>query len=103
VVVQPVRLPRTTFAGPPSNVGARRDGDQVTVSWDRVPLSEDKNRGYLLEVNVCQNGGFFWMAVQTYETSYTFTDQPGCTAASSGKLYTAEKHGYSDPVAIPWP
>jgi len=103
VVVQTVRLPKTTFAGPPANVGARRDDDQVTVSWDLVPLSEDKNRGYLLEVNVCQSGGFIWMAVQTYETSYTFTDQPGCAASSGGKLYTAEKHGYSDPVDIPWP
>jgi hypothetical protein len=103
VIVQPVRLPRTTFAGPPPNVNARRDGDQVTVSWNRVPLSEDKNRGYLLEVNLCQDGAFFWTAVQTYETSYTFTDQPGCTGASGGKLYTAEKHGYSDPVDIPWP
>jgi hypothetical protein len=103
VIVQPVRLPKTTFAGPPPNVGARRDGDQVTISWDLVPLSEDKNRGYLLEVNICQNGAFFWMAVQSYETSYTFTDQPGCAVSSGGKLYTAEKHGYSDPVDIPWP
>ena len=96
-------LPKTTFAGPPANVRATRDGDKVTVAWDLVKLSEDKNRGYLLEANVCQNGFLVWLAVQTYETSYTFNDAGNCSLPSNGLLYTAEKHGYSDPVQIPWP
>lgn len=96
-------LPYTTFAGPPGNVQAFRDGDQVTVTWDEVPLSDDKRRGYLLEATVCQNGELTWLAVQTYATAYTFTDESTCDGESGALLYTAEKHGYSDPVSVPWP
>ena len=46
--------------GPPKNVLAARDGDQVTISWDRVEMSQDKDRGYLLELFVCQNGNYLW-------------------------------------------
>jgi hypothetical protein len=96
-------LPWTTFAGPPSNVHAVRDGEKVTVTWNNVPLSEDKRRGYMIEANICQNGAYFPIAVQTDSESYTFTDGPGCSTPSNGLLYTAEKHGYSQPVQIPWP
>lgn len=97
------RLPKTTFAGPPGNVQAVRNGNEVTISWDVVPLSDDKRRGYLIEANICQNGAYFPIVIQTDNTSYTFTDETGCATASNGLLYTAEKHGYSDPVNIPWP
>jgi hypothetical protein len=36
-------------------------------------------------------------------TSYTFTDDTDCSGSSSGMLWAAEKHGYADPVQIPWP
>ena len=36
-------------------------------------------------------------------TSATITDEPGCSGPSEGKLYTVEKHGYTEPVDIPWP
>lgn len=98
-----VPLPHTTFAGPPGNVRAERKGNQVTVRWDVVPLSDDKRRGYLLETMVCQDGAIFPLIVQTDETEYTFRDDDTCAGQSSGLLYTAEKHGYSDPVQIPWP
>ena len=97
------RLPRTTFAGPPPNVQAVRQGSQVTITWGKVELSEDKRRGYLIEAMVCQNGAYFPMIVHADDTTYTFTDEGGCATPSSGLLYTAEKHGYSDPVQIPWP
>ncbi len=97
------RLPKTTFAGPPGNVQAVRNGNEVTVTWDVVPLSDDKRRGYLIEANICQNGAYFPFIIHTDNTSYTFKDEGGCATASNGKLYTAEKHGYSDPVDIPWP
>jgi hypothetical protein len=100
--VQPIVLPITTFAGPPNNVRAVRNGNEVTVSWDLVPLSVDKNRGYLLDVKLCQNGASFWGAYQTMDTSYTFSDDPAC-GGSGGTLRTAEKHGYSETVPIPWP
>jgi hypothetical protein len=92
--------------GPPKNVTALRNGDQVTISWDRVEMSQDKDRGYLLELFVCQNGNYLWWTdsyPDQYSTSYTVKDEAGCSEPSSGKLYTVEKHGFSDPVEIPWP
>lgn len=91
---------------PPSNVQAIRDGTQVTVSWSRVSMTEDDDRGYMLDVFLCQQGNLVWWPVglsDQYQTSYTFTDEPGCAQPSGGVLYTVEKHGYSQPANIPWP
>ncbi len=101
--VAPVRLPQSVLYGPPQNVTAVRDGNKVTVSWQRVNMTEDDDRGYMIEANVCQDGYLVWMAVATMETSYTFTDETTCAEKSNGLLYTVEKHGYTDPVPIPWP
>ncbi len=98
-----VPLPHTTFAGPPGNVRAVRNGKQVTVSWDPVQLSDDKRRGYLIEAQVCENNLYYPRIIQTDDTEFTFTDEQDCKQKSGGLLYTAEKHGYSDPVKIPWP
>jgi len=103
VRVAPVRLPHSTLYGPPQGVSAERDGDSVTVSWQPVNMTEDDNRGYMIEANVCQNGYLIWMAVATMDTFYTFTDEMNCSEISNGLLYTVEKHGYTDPVPIPWP
>jgi hypothetical protein len=92
--------------GPPKNVSAVRDGDKVTISWDRVEMTKDKDRGYLLELFVCQNGNYLWWTdsyPDQYSTSYTVKDEAGCPEPSSGKLYTVEKHGFSEPVEIRWP
>ena len=92
--------------GPPNNVSAVRDGNKVTISWDQVMMTLDKDRGYLLELFVCQNGAYIWWTdsyPDQYTTSYTVTDEAGCSAASSGLLYTVEKHGFSEPATIPWP
>ena len=96
-------LPKSTLYGPPGNVQASRNGDQVTVTWNRVPMTEDDDRGYLIQARLCQNGFLFDTAVHTNDTSYTFVDQQDCKGDSSGKLYTVEKHGYTDWVAVPWP
>jgi hypothetical protein len=89
--------------GPPGNIQAVRDGNTVRITWDEVPMTVDDDRGYLLEVTVCQGGNLIWMAVQTMVETYEFTDEPGCSGSSGGLLYTVEKHGYVDPVTIPWP
>jgi hypothetical protein len=92
--------------GPPKNVSAVRDGDQVTIRWDQVQMTADKDRGYLLELFVCQNGAYLWWPASypdQFTTSYTVKDEAACTEPSSGKLYTVEKHGFSEPVDIPWP
>lgn len=96
-------LPHSTLYGPVQRVQAVRQGDQVIVSWEPVWMTEDDFRGYLIEATVCQGGSLIWMAVQTDGSSYEFTDQQGCSGASSGLLYAVEKHGYTDPVQIPWP
>lgn len=101
--VAPVRLPHSTLYGPPQGVTAVRDGDTIIVSWQPVNMTEDDNRGYMIEANVCQNGNLIWMAVATMDTTYTFTDETTCSEDSNGLLYTVEKHGYTDPVPIPWP
>ena len=101
--VASVRLPQSTLYGPPQGVTATRAGDSVTVSWQPVAMTEDDNRGYMIEANLCQNGNLVWLAVATMDTSYTFTDESTCSEASNGLLYTVEKHGYTEPVPIPWP
>jgi len=92
--------------GPPHNVYAVRKGDKVTVSWDQMEMTKDKDRGYLWELFVCQNGAYLWWTgsyPDQFTTSFTVKDEAGCSQPSSGKLYTVEKHGFSEPVTIPWP
>jgi hypothetical protein len=92
--------------GSPQNVQASRSGEQVTISWDQIHMTEDDDRGYFIEAWVCQEDRYLWWTVSfpdQYTTSYTVTDQAGCPAASRGQIYTVEKHGYSHPVDIPWP
>lgn len=92
--------------GPPRNVNAVRDGDKVTISWEQMAMTNDKDRGYFIEAFVCQNGAYLWWTFSypdQFTTSYTVKDEAGCPASSYGQLYTVEKHGYSQPVEIPWP
>jgi hypothetical protein len=96
-------LPKSTLYGPPQNVAATRSGDQVVVVWDEVWMTEDDDRGYLIEAKVCQNGYLIDIAVHTDGTSYTFLDERTCDGESKGRLYAVEKHGYTDPITIPWP
>ncbi|MDI6770031.1 MAG: hypothetical protein QMD04_10210 [Anaerolineales bacterium] len=101
------RLPGpSVLYGPPQRVTATRQGDQVSVTWSLVNMTLDDDRGYMLDVFVCQNGAYLWWPVSLpdqYQTGYTFTDQAGCAGTSGGKLYAVEKHGYTEAVPIPWP
>ena len=96
-------LPKSTLYGPPRKVVASRGDEQVVVAWEEVWMTEDDDRGYLIEARVCQNGYLIDIAVHTNGTSYTFLDQKNCDGESKGRLYAVEKHGYTDPVSIPWP
>ena len=92
--------------GPPAGVTAVRNGNEVTISWNQVQMSNDKDRGYLLELFVCQDTIYYWWTdsyPDQYSTSYTIRDEAGCAQPSSGKLYTVEKHGFSEPAIISWP
>ncbi len=99
-------LPHSTLYGPVQRVSATRQGNEVIVQWAKVWMTEDDDRGYFIEGWFCQNGAYFWSAValpNQFETSYTFIDESGCAAPSRAKIYVVEKHGYTDPVDIPWP
>jgi hypothetical protein len=96
-------LPYTTFISAPENVQAVRNGNQVTVTWDPVNVKPEDARGYLIEATLCADGALYDTAIYTEGTSYTFTDDTNCGGASGGKLYAGEKHGYTQPVTIPWP
>lgn len=92
--------------GPPQNVAATRDGNNVTITWNQVTMTADDDRGYLLELFVCQDTVFIWWTdsyPDQFTTSYTVRDEAGCAQPSSGKLYTVEKHGFSEPAIIAWP
>lgn len=92
--------------GPPRNVVAVRNGNEVIITWDRMEMTKDKDRGYLLELFVCQNGNYLWWTdsyPDQFTTTYEVQDEAGCAQASSGKLYTVEKHGFSEPAIINWP
>ena len=97
------KLPYSTLYGPPQRVEAVRFGSVVTIAWEAVWMTQDDYRGYLIEANVCQGGQRIPFAMHVDGTSTEVIDEPGCSGISSGKLYTVEKHGYTDPVLIPWP
>ena len=110
VAVQQVILPITNaLYASPKNVKAVRNGDQVTVSWSAVWMTLDDDNGYFLDVWICQNKSFVWEPIgwqslpDQYHTTYTFTDQSGCSQKSGGQIYTVEKHGYTSPENILWP
>ncbi|HEY3310775.1 MAG TPA: hypothetical protein VGK00_03965 [Anaerolineales bacterium] len=91
---------------PPQNVLATRDGKNVTITWDVVPMTKDDDRGYFLDIFVCQGKAYLWYPVALDNrdlNSYRIKDEAGCPAPSGGKLYAVEKHGYTRPVTIDWP
>ena len=96
-------LPYTEFYWPPKGVSATRTGDEVTVSWSLVPMSLDDNRGYLIEAFLCQDGQLRFTPVQYWEPPAVLIDEVGCMEPSSARIYTAEKHGYTQWILIRWP
>ena len=96
-------LPKSTLYGPVQKVSSDRQSDQVIVTWDEVWMTVDDDRGYFLAVRLCTAAGLIDAYAHTDGTSYTFTDLTSCGGGSGGKLYAVEKHGYTDPVSIPWP
>lgn len=92
--------------GPPQNIQAVRDGNQVTITWKRVGMTADDDRGYFIEAWVCQDGAYLWWTAalpDQYATSYTVQDDDSCKKASWGEIRSVEKHGYSEAAPIPWP
>lgn len=97
------RLPFGELYQPPKNVRASREGDQVFIAWDFVWMTVDDDRGYLIEAWLCKDRQLIFTPVRTDELQMILIDEAGCLQPSGGRLYTAEKHGYTQWVKIPWP
>ncbi len=97
------RLPYSELYSPPQNIRVSRQGDEVWIAWDPVWMTKDDYRGYLIEAWVCRDDQLIFTPVRVDGTRAILADEPGCSQPSSGRLYTAEKHGYTQWVAIPWP
>jgi len=104
-------LPYSTLYKPPAAVSASRVGNKVSVFWQPVWMTEDDYVGYLIEAWVCRGGSLVFLPIK-YATSFDqnssmmvvqVLDEPGCDIPSSARIYTAEKHGYTDYRMIPWP
>ena len=99
-------LPFGELYQPPRDVGAQRVGDDVWVGWSPVWMTEDDDRGYLIEAWVCRDGRLVFdpVGVRPWTQSFAIIrDEPGCSEPSSARIYTVEKHGYTRWVQIPWP
>lgn len=96
-------LPDSELYGPVSNVRASRFGEEVWIAWDPIWMTEDDYRGYLIETWVCQEGKFVFRPMHADYPLVIVEDEPGCKQQSRGRVYAAEKHGYTRWVAVPWP
>lgn len=108
-----IGLPFSVLYQPPTSFSASRNGNEVTITWSPIWMTEDDYRGYLVESWVCQGGKQVFVPLG-YVTNYldnltglpvsvTVIDEPGCTQPSRARLYAVEKHGYTPYVMIPWP
>jgi hypothetical protein len=66
-------------------------------------MTEDDYRGYLIEAWLCEEGQLIFRAFSIDGTRWSVSDEAGCLQPSGGRLYTAEKHGYTEWRLIPWP
>jgi hypothetical protein len=96
-------LPKSTLYDPPEKVRAQRDGDTVVIFWTPVNMTLDDDRGYFIKAQVCLHGYLVDMVYHTDTNSLTITDEQTCDRPSNGTVQAVEKHGYTDPVPIPWP
>jgi hypothetical protein len=111
-VVNPDLTPYTTLYPPPPAVSAARAGDDVTIFWLPVPMTEQDYNGYLIEAWVCQGGQQVFVPI-SYVTSFDknstmmavkVTDQAGCEEPSSAHIYSVTTNAYSSPKSVfAWP
>jgi len=69
-------------------------------------MTTDDDRGYLIETWLCQDGQLIFTPLRTrqyQQTTITVQDEAGCQLPSGGRVYTAEKHGYTQWILIAWP
>jgi uncharacterized protein YraI len=102
------KLPISPYYPATAVLSAVRQSSQVTVEWLDVPLragdeEDERMQHYIVEVWRCENGSLLFEPLATNELSVTFSDEPGCSVASHGRIFVQEKHGFAGPAEIPWP
>jgi hypothetical protein len=102
------RLPISPYYSRLSILSAVRRGNTVAIEWQGTRLrpgdEEDQfMQKYVIETWRCQRGRLLFEPLATNDEYITFTDEPGCSAQSHGRLFFQEKHGYAGPSEIPWP
>jgi hypothetical protein len=107
-------LPFAELYKPPRSVSATRVGDEVTVLWSSVWMTEDDYRGYLIEAWLCVDRQLIFTPVAVDGPEITqgphvaqpviiLHDEAGCSQLSSARIYTVDKHGYTEWRLIHWP
>jgi hypothetical protein len=101
-------LPKSPYYSPTAFVNASRNGNLVEVSWQDVPLragdeEDEYMQHYIIEVWRCEAGQLIFEPLATNDLSITFTDEPGCSQSSHGRVFVQDKHGFAGPTEIPWP
>ena len=97
------------YYAPLTNVSASRDEtnpSKVTMFWSPLVLragDDAEQVPYVVEAWVCQDGEIVFTPIGAYQTVAEVIDEPGCEEPSHGRVLAAEKHGYTQPVEIPWP
>lgn len=103
-------LARYEYASPTVKA-IRTSITEVTLTWERIWMSKDELRGYLIEAWVCQDGQYIFLPVSlspTYEEnvdnlSVIIKDEPGCAETSRARIATVVKKGYTPFEKIFWP
>jgi len=110
LVVYPgiAKLPVSPYYPPTTVLKVSRDKNVVTVKWLDIPLragdEEDASmQHYIIEVWRCAGGNIIFDPLATNDLSITFSDEPGCSEPSHGRIFVQEKHGFAGPAEIPWP
>jgi len=109
IVYPGLKLPVSPYYPGPSWAKATRDGNNVEVTWEAVPISPGKYADeymhqYIIEVWRCEAGETIF---ETLGTNFPFitvkNDEEGCSIPSHARVFLQEKHGYGGPVEVPWP
>ena len=104
-------LPRSVLEFGSPSAAARRNGDQVTVSWKAVYMSADEVQGYLIDAFICKGGQLVQQPVfvpVTYAEnvgtiSVKITDEAGCADPSSAHIVSYGRRGFAEWEKIFWP
>jgi hypothetical protein len=111
LLTEPALAPYSTIYGPPPAVSTTRAGNDVTIFWQPVTMTEEDYHGYLIEAWVCKNGKLIFIPksyTPTFDKNNTImaikvTDEPGCVEPSSARIYSVNNQGYSKFKTVAWP